>query len=691
MVDLSTLNPEQRRGAETLTGPVLILAGAGTGKTRVITYRIAHMLDRGIAPDAIAAMTFTNKASREMAERVTELVGAERAKKIKIGTFHSFCLMLLREYGSRLGLPKKFSLAGTSDQLDLLGRAIQEEQALHGVNLESLHAAISKAKNALLSPEDFGRRSEHMMLNLDGELCAKAYELYERQLKLNRMIDFDDCIYKTVQLLDQFPEVRAQLENRFRYYLVDEFQDTNEAQLRVLELVARRNNNVCVVGDDDQSIYSWRGAVYETLERFEEIFPGTVLIKLEQNYRCTNTILKAANTVIKNNTKRKEKSLWSKSNAEYPLFLERQDNEEEEAKWIALKCMSLIGEGHKAQEMAILYRANNQARMIELALRELSIPYETFGGSSFFERKEVRDFLSYVRMVARPDDRLAFWRVVNTPHRGIGMKSLEKIEAACQKSGKPPFEQAIVDSSNLGLAGKSLEALNGFIGSIKELQGLEMATPDDVRALCEEIIKRFHLAVDIRANTKDAASRERKLENLRSLPNWLANCASDMVKERGAVDVHGLLDKLTLNDRDFSERDDAAKKNRVSLMTIHASKGLEFPIVFLCGLEEDLFPHKNSTGSIQGISEERRLFYVALTRAKIKLYMTWAQERGVGTNKSMRMPSRFLKEIPGEILDGKVEGTAPKMATHEEKLAKTLASFASLRAGLTAGQGPKPK
>lgn len=690
MVNLNTLNPEQRRGAETLTGPVLILAGAGTGKTRVITYRIAHMLDRGIAPDAIAAMTFTNKAAREMADRVTELVGPERAKKIKIGTFHSFCLMLLRDYGARLGLPKKFSLAGTSDQLDLLGRAIQEERDLTGVNLEALHAAISKAKNCLLSPEEFGRRSVHMMLNLDGELCAKAYELYERQLKLNRMIDFDDCIYKTVQLLDQFPEVRSQLENRFRYYLVDEFQDTNEAQLRVLELVARRNNNVCVVGDDDQSIYSWRGAMYETLERFEEIFPGTVLIKLEQNYRCTNTILKAANTVIKNNAKRKEKSLWSKSEAEYPLFLERQENEEEEAKWIALKCMSLIGEGHRAQEMAILYRANNQARLLELALRELSIPYETFGGSSFFERKEVKDFLSYVRMVARPDDRLAFWRVINTPHRGIGMKSLEKIEAACQKTGKPPFEQASVESATLGLTGKSLEALNGFIDSVKELQGLSMSTPDDVRALGEEIIKRFHLAVDIRANTKDAASRERKLENLRSLPNWLANCAGDMLKEHGSVDVHGLLDKLTLNDRDFSDRDDAAKKNRVSLMTIHASKGLEFPIVFLCGLEEDLFPHKNSVGSIQGIAEERRLFYVALTRAKIKLYLTWAQERGFGTNKSMRMPSRFLKEIPGEILDGRVEGPAPKMATHEEKLAKTLASFASLRAGLV-GHTTKPK
>lgn len=682
MVQLSSLNPEQRRGAETLRGPVLILAGAGTGKTRVITYRIAHMLDMGIAPDAIAAMTFTNKAAREMADRVAELVGKEQAKKIKIGTFHSFCLMILREYGDRLGLPKRFSLAGTSDQQDLLGRAIQDEKQLTGVNIESLHAAISKAKNALLTPIEFGKRAVHLMLNLDGDLCAKAYELYERQLKLNRMIDFDDCIFKTVQLLEQFPEVRAQLENRFRYYMVDEFQDTNEAQLKVLELLATKHNNVCVVGDDDQSIYSWRGAMYETLERFEEIFPGTVLIKLEQNYRCTNTILKAANTVIKNNTKRKDKSLWSKSEAEYPLFLTRQDNEEEEAKWIALKCMSLIGEGHRPKDFAILYRANNQARLLELALRELSIPYETFGGSSFFERKEVKDFLSYVRLIARPDDRLAFWRVINTPHRGIGMKSLEKIEAACQKTGKSPFEQASKEADSLGLVSKSLAALNDFMTSLKELQNTPLQNPDDVRQLGEELIKRFHLASDIRENTKDAASRERKLENLKSLPGWLANCASDMLKERGHVDVFDLLDKLTLNDRDISDRDEQGARNAVSLMTIHASKGLEFPVVFLCGLEEELFPHKNSLGSVQGISEERRLFYVALTRAKIKLFITWASERGTGIYKSLRMPSRFLKEIPAEILDGTVE-TATKEVTKEEKTAKTLASFASLRAGLT--------
>ncbi|MCX6117935.1 MAG: UvrD-helicase domain-containing protein [Proteobacteria bacterium] len=682
MLDLDSLNPEQRRGVETIVGPSLILAGAGTGKTRVITFRIAHMLDRGIAPEAIAAMTFTNKAAREMADRVRELVGKERASKIRIGTFHSFCLLILREFGTRLGLPKKFSLAGTSDQLDMLGRAIKEESSLTGVNLEALHAAISRAKNALLTPNEFAQRSMHLMLNLDGDSCAKAYELYERQLKLNRMIDFDDCIFKCVTLLENFPEVRAQLENRYRYYMVDEFQDTNEGQLRLLELVASKHNNVCVVGDDDQSIYSWRGAMFETLERFETMFKGAVLIKLEQNYRCTNTILKAANQVIKNNSKRKDKSLWSESVHEFPLYLEPNANEEDEAKWIALKCMSLIGEGGQAKEIAVLYRANNQARLIELALRELGIPYETFGGSSFFERKEVKDFLAYIRLIVRPDDRLAFWRIINTPHRGIGIKSLEKIEAACQASGHSPFLQAKKLSAELGLTSKSLNALNEFIGELSTIQALEIDTPEQVQQLGDEVIRRFGLVSDIREHTKDAASRDRKIENLKSLPGWLSRCASDMINEQGKLDVHDLLDRLTLNDRDISEKDDKFKSNRVSLMTIHASKGLEFPFVFLCGLEEELFPHKNSIGSIQGITEERRLFYVALTRAKLKLFLTYALERGTGAYKTSRLPSRFIKEIPPEIINGEVSerNFAP---SKEEKVAKTISSFANLRAGLS--------
>jgi DNA helicase II / ATP-dependent DNA helicase PcrA len=682
-VNLATLNPEQRLGVESIQGPVLMLAGAGTGKTRVITTRIAYMLQMGVSPESIAAMTFTNKAAREMAERVRELVGPQ-ASKIKIGTFHSFCLMILREYGSRLGLASKFSLASTSDQIDLLTRALREEKTFQGINIEALHAAISRAKNALWTPSDFARHALHMTLTLDADSCQRAYELYERQLKLNRMIDFDDCIFKCVTLLQSFPEVRAQLENRFRYYMVDEFQDTNAAQLQMLELLAKKHNNVCVVGDDDQSIYSWRGAVYETLERFESIFPGTRLIKLEQNYRCTNTILKAANTVIRNNEKRKEKALWSESKAEYPIFLEPSDTEENEARALALKCMALLGEGFKPKDIAILYRANNQARLFELALREVNIPYETFGGSSFFERKEVKDFLSYIRLIGRPDDRLAFWRVINTPHRGIGIKSLERIEAGCQASQKSPFAEAKTNAPNLGLTASSQRALTGFIDDLIDLQSAKTDTPEDIEALGLEVIRRFNLFSDIREHTKDAASRERKIENLKSLPSWLKRCASDMLEDSGRLDVFELLDRLTLNDRDVSEKDDKGFSNRVSLMTIHASKGLEFPVVFLTGLEEELFPHKNSLTSLQGIQEERRLFYVALTRAKLKLFLTYALERGIGLYKSTRLPSRFLKEIPQDILNGSIQNANPA-ASQETRVAKTLSSFQSLRANLGAG------
>lgn len=681
MIDLSTLNPEQRQAVETIEGPVLVLAGAGTGKTKAITMRMAYMISMGAAPDSIAAMTFTNKAAREMAERLQQLVGEKIASKVRLGTFHSFCLHILREFGDRLGLAKRFSLAGTGDQLDLLRRALQEEGALAAVNVEALHAEISRAKNALLKPEDFARRAVHVAIGIDTELMVKAYELYERQLRLNRMIDFDDCIFKTVSLLEDYPEVRAQLENRYRYFMVDEFQDTNAAQMRILELLATKHKNVCVVGDDDQSIYSWRGALFETLERFEAMFPGTKLIKLEQNYRCTNVILDAANAVIKNNTKRKDKTLWSANEGAWPIDLNHLPNDEEEARFIADKCMSFIGEGFKPAEIAVLYRANNQARNIELALRELNIPYETFGGSSFFERKEVKDFLSYVRLLARPDDRLAFYRVINTPHRGIGLKSLEKIEEFSKKSQASPWIVAKNSVGDLGLNLKSLASLQQFVSDIDDLRSKSLATPEDLLSLGQEIIKRFSLSQDIKAHTKDAASQERKIQALHSLPKWLSSAAEDVRRDRGTLDIHDLLDRLTLNDRDFSDRDEAGKPNRVSLMTIHASKGLEFPAVIVCGLEEDLFPHKNSASNSHGVMEERRLFYVALTRAKKRLTLTLALERGIGTMKSTRMPSRFLAELPvGSLTANQNMGTSAERKAERQE--KTVSTLKNLRAGL---------
>jgi DNA helicase-2/ATP-dependent DNA helicase PcrA len=686
MIDLSTLNPEQRLAVETINGPVLVLAGAGTGKTKAITMRMGYMISMGITPESIAAMTFTNKAAREMGERLEALVGEKVAAKVCLGTFHSFCLQILKSYGDRLGIAKKFSLAGTGDQLDLLRRAVKELGDGVQVNLEALLAEISKAKNSLLTPEQFAKRAVHIAIGIDPELLGKAYEYYERQLAVNRMIDFDDCIFKTVLLLENFPEVRSQLQNKFRYFMVDEFQDTNAAQFKILELLGTKSNNVCVVGDDDQSIYSWRGAMYETLEKFEEMFPGTRMIKLEQNYRCTNVILNAANQVIKNNARRKDKTLWSANEGEWPIDIQSLLSDEEEARYIADKCLTFQGEGYKSSDIAILYRSNNQARLIEMALKELGIPFETFGGSSFFERKEVKDFLSYIRMIVRPDDRLAFYRVVNTPHRGIGLRSLEKIEELSKRLGVSPWRAAKAHAPELGLTSKSLESLSAFVADLESFQAWSVTSAEDLAALGHEVIKKFHLTQDIKDHIKDVNSQERKIDALRSLPRWLASCGNDALKAKGSIDVDDILDRLTLNDRDFSDRDEQGKPNRVSLMTIHASKGLEFPAVVVCGMEEDLFPHKNSASNAHGLNEERRLFYVALTRAKKRLCLTWAAERGTGTMKSSRLPSRFLSELPG---DGVSRGAVDKSMEERsrDRKEKTISVLQNLRAGLKPSPG----
>ncbi|MES2746332.1 MAG: UvrD-helicase domain-containing protein, partial [Bdellovibrionota bacterium] len=400
MVNLSSLNAEQYDAVTQIQGPVMIIAGAGTGKTRVITYRMTHMLGSGLDGQHIVALTFTNKAAKEMKERLVELVG-KRAKPIFIGTFHSFCLRILREFSSLLGMDTRFSLAGTSDQLDLIRKALEERGWQGLYKPEDLLARISKAKNALLLPHELDNGFD----DKDPAVLAAVYDLYERQLKLNRVIDFDDCIFKTALLLKNNPEVVEKLEQRWTHYLVDEFQDTNFAQLYILELLASRYKNICVVGDDDQSIYSWRGAMVETLDRFETTFVGTRLIKLEQNYRCSNVILNAANKVIRNNTGRKNKTLWSASTNEDPITLASHVDDVAEAKWISLKIFGLLGKGRRPREMGILYRANKQSRAIELALRENNIPYKVFGGTSFFERKEVKDFLCYFRLSVNPNDR----------------------------------------------------------------------------------------------------------------------------------------------------------------------------------------------------------------------------------------------------------------------------------------------
>ena len=680
MIDISSLNPEQREAVSQYKGPMMILAGAGTGKTRVITYRIAYMLDQGVDPKKIVAMTFTNKAAKEMQERIAALVGPKFAKKISISTFHSFCLKILRSNVKLCQLANKFSLVGTSDQLDLLRRSLEEKKWTGLYRPDQLHAQISQCKNYLLTPQDLrqgkipeGLQTEH----IDLELLAEVYALYERQLELNRAIDFDDCILKVVKTLENNSEFRASIQESFRYILVDEFQDTNASQFAVLEKIVGNNQNICVVGDDDQSIYSWRGAMFETLERFEKCFKGTKIVKLEQNYRCSNIILNAANAVIKNNLKRKKKTLWSDSKVSRPIILSGSEDSTAEARWIAEKCAVLVGRGYKLNEIAILYRANTQAKLIEMALRECGLHYKTYGGQSFFERKEVKDFLCYVRLVVNPNDHLSLWRIINIPHRGIGLKTQEIIEKLAKELGVSPFKALGRPELESMITPQSFRGVRNFVALMTEFMKMPLDTPQDCVLLGSAILEKTGLLEHVKSGAKNYLAQQHKMNSLKGLPDWMGNAASDLVESQGKVDCIKLLDSLTLGDEQQFAQDEK-KFDHISLMTIHRSKGLEFPAIFVTGLEEGCLPHKNSIeeGDLQ-INEERRLFYVAMTRAKKELFLTYSKMRQNGFQKEKRTKSRFLDELPEGIENTDVGGK--NIDPSQISKSQTLSKISQLR------------
>ncbi len=675
------LNPEQLQAVNTVHGPLMILAGAGTGKTRVITARIAHMLGTGIAPEHIAAVTFTNKAAREMLERITAMLPAG-AKLPRIGTFHSFCLDILRKFPRQAGLTTRFNIIATSDQVDLVKRALEEKNWQTQYYAEKILYQISNAKNALLGPDDVAAGAfTKLDPELDASVLAAIYELYERQLQLNRVIDFDDCIFRAYRLLKTNADVLEKIRQRFRYLMVDEFQDTNAAQLTLLHLLAAEHRNICVVGDDDQSIYSWRGAVSENLQLFEDLFPNPVQIKLEQNYRCSNVILNAANTIIKNNFARKDKTLWSKNPSTQDVIINEFDNDANEARWVAEKIYGLLGRGIPAHNIAILYRANAQARVAELALREFNIRYKVYGGQSFFERKEIKDFLAYLRLLANPDDRLAFWRAINTPPRGLGLKSLEQIDQVSTQENCSPYTAATTHAAKLPTRVRPIVA--DFTSQLQNIRAT-IHSVDDLEAACLAIIKTFQLETDIKLGSKDGQVAQRKLDALRRMPMMIKDAAHDILKDNPRADWRDLIDKLTLGEY---ERDDDDKNNTrgtVSLMTIHASKGLEYQAVFLIGLEDGQLPHKNSLElGVSAIAEERRLFYVALTRAKEFLFLSYALSKITNGETIPREPSRFLAELPE---DGIVRNIGPgerqggRQKIEKATLSKRLSDFkASLR------------
>lgn len=679
------LNPEQHEGVHTYLGPVMILAGAGTGKTKVITHRIAYMISIGISPETIVAVTFTNKAAREMKERLALLVGNQKAKKTNVSTFHSFCLQILRRWPKKASLRSHFSLVGMGDQLELVKKAL-EEKGWHGIyRPDLLLTEISMCKNKLLLPEDLNERAPLENSMVDPEVLKEVYGIYEKLLNLNHAIDFDDCIFKVVKALQNDESFCQMLQERFQYFLVDEFQDTNASQFAVIEYLVAKHKNICVVGDDDQSIYSWRGAVVEVLENFEKCFEGTKLIKLEQNYRCSPLILKAANSVIQNNSQRKSKTLWSGSEKFQPIYVYQFEDAQQEADWVGEKCLALKGQGKSYGNISVIYRTNSQAKLIEMSMRKNNIPYQTIGGQSFFERKEIKDFLAYVRLCLNEFDQIALWRVINYPHRGIGLKTQETLKHCAQEFDFSPTQFLLkfdrYQERVEGLTASSKNSILQFSELVKAWKDVNLTTTEGWLQLGKKILEQAGIIEDIKAKSKNQMKAVHLINSIKSLPEWLEQAAKDYQEKNGDIDPLKLCDTFSLNQ--LPENKEKDHNNQVTLMTIHSAKGLEFENVFITGLEDGTIPHKNSieaNAKTNAIAEERRLLYVAITRAKENLFLTHTAMRQTGFTKEKRKRSRFLSELPQDdpnIIIKDIGATLEE--DKEKKVTNTLKKLSSLR------------
>ena len=644
----SLLNERQIEAVETIDLPLLIIAGAGSGKTRVITYRIANLLARGVPQSEILAVTFTNKAAREMAQRIRALVPKKLAR-LAISTFHAFGAQLLREHGALLGYRDRFSIHDSQDQASLLKETAREL----GLKTEGLDLS---AAAQLISAVKTGRAA----WNKDNRHLKPLYREYDKNLKLYNAVDFDDLIMRPIEVLSKFPEARQACHERFRHILVDEFQDTSAAQYELLRLLAGPRAIVCVVGDDDQSIYSWRGASYENVLRFEKDFPGFRQVTLEQNYRSTRIILRAANALIARNANRKPKQLWTGLPEGEPIELFAAENEREEAEHIVSRIRALrIRDSLKFRDFGVLLRANHLTRAIEEAFLEERIPYQVSGGMSFFERQEVRDMLSYLKLMANSSDDTSLLRVVNTPRRGIGKKALEKATAQAARHHCSLFSALAALAAGPsgdgagGLEEKVRSALGEFTELVHEfrqkfLSGRKMA--QTLRELVEEIDYWGHLV----SENKDARNKDVvkwKFANVEALIGSLADYEEN--PDQSSPRLFGYLTRVALASRDEPEKkgSEAAAEGRVNLMTIHAAKGLEFPVVFVAAVEQDVIPHVRSMEEENpNLEEERRLFYVALTRAQRRLHLSWCASRRRMGRPTEAFPSPFIDELPPDCL-----------------------------------------
>ncbi|WP_415944532.1 DNA helicase PcrA [Megasphaera elsdenii] len=634
-----TLNDRQCEAVKHTEGPLLITAGAGSGKTKVLTCRIAHLLELGVAPYRILAITFTNKAAKEMKERVTNLVGAQ-ADSIWLSTFHSFCAKLLRfEVDGFHGYTRNFTIYDSSDQLVLV------KDCLKKLNLDdkqfmprSVLGTISSAKNVLMDAKAFAAKASDFY----EQKVADVYALYQEKLRENNAVDFDDLLFLAVRLLQEKEDVREKYQSRFQYILVDEYQDTNHAQYALTKILAARWRNICVVGDADQSIYAWRGADIRNIIDFTRDYPDAASIKLEQNYRSTKTILHAANAVIDNNESRPKKTLWTENPAGNKIIHYQAQTEHDEADYIAGVIYNRHEISHEPYgDMAILFRTNAQSRVLEEKLMRYAIPYTMVGGTKFYDRKEIKDVLAYLRLLYNPEDSLSLTRIINVPKRNIGATTMEHVAAYAEEQGISLFE-ALSSTDEIPVTKRARTSLENFAAMIFDL--LNDIEGKDVLSLIETVIKQTGYGDMLDKEAEHDPQGESRKENV----GEFLSVAKDYMDSNPDGNLQDFLENVALvSDVDDFESSDS----KVTLMTLHAAKGLEFPVVFLTGLDEGLFPHSRTLLDPAQVEEERRLAYVGITRAERQLYVTNAITRTMYGRISAYMPSRFLAEIPPQLME----------------------------------------
>lgn len=648
-MDLTNLNEMQRKAVETVEGPLLVLAGAGSGKTKVLTTRIAYLIEEiGISPSSILAITFTNKAAKEMKERVVKMLGSI-AYNIQISTFHSFGLNIMKENYSKLGYDKNFTILDSDDSLTIIKKILKDMNLdVKQYNPRAIRSKISGAKNELLSPSEYERYASTEF----EKIVVEVYEKYNNKLKQNNSLDFDDLLMLPIILFKNHKEVLMEYQERFKYILIDEYQDTNEAQYILTKMISAKYKNICVVGDNDQSIYSFRGSNYQNILNFEKDYENPEVIMLEENYRSTKTILKAANDVIKNNKQRKDKNLWTENAEGTKIHYHRLSNEKEEALDIVEEIEKLINNGVSKEEIAILYRTNAQSRTLEDAMLKANIPYKVVGSFYFYNRKEIKDLISYLKVLYNPKDDVSLLRIINVPKRGIGLKTIENLINKASIEGKCIYD--VITSGKEKI----------FKDIIEELMLLKETS--SLTELVEYILEKTGMRLEL--ETEKTIESEVRLENLEEFKS----ITKTFEEKNGIISLEEFLGEISLVS-DVEEYKN--KTDVVTLMTVHSAKGLEFDYVFLAGMEESIFPHNNSLLDLEELEEERRLCYVAITRARKELFITNARKRILFGNDNYNAPSRFLDEISGELLetntkiidnnkDLKIENTIDKNATY---------------------------